>query len=170
MVTWTLKWIHSLTLTVKSWLLFLPLKLTGKAMLEQSGKIKAKMPLFHPILFSYYGTFDIKDLLSFLLQNSYIWSHLQLRSWFCRQRIFTSSHSSWFYFQTIAWNYLFLSIQEIPPPQCNWPLSQGDCYISEWPPRVPSCPIHPFSLEQPETEVSHCHLPPQWLCTALRIT
>lgn len=35
-------------------------------MLEQSGKIKAKMdmPLFHPILFSYYGMFDIKDLLS----------------------------------------------------------------------------------------------------------
>ena len=35
-------------------------------MLEQSDKIKAKMdmPLFYPILFSDYGMFDIKDLLS----------------------------------------------------------------------------------------------------------
>ena len=40
-------------------------------MLDSSGKIKAKtdMPLFHLILFSYYGMFDIKDPLSLSIEE-----------------------------------------------------------------------------------------------------
>lgn len=145
-------------------------------MLEQSGKIKAKMPLFHPILFSYYGTFPImsnvplKTYFPFLLQNSYIWSHLQLRSWFCRQRIFTSSHSSWSYFQTTVWNCLFLSIQNSTTPVLTGLCPGEDCYISRMASQGPLMPNSSLLPRAARDRGQSLLPPPQWLCTALRIT
>ena len=116
----------------------------------------------------------LKTHFPFLLKNSYIWSHLQLRSWFCRQRIFTSSHSSWFYFQTIVSNCLFLSTQNSTTPVPTAMASDSERTATsspEWPPRVPSRPTIPSPhSSQRQKSIRSLSPPPRRLCTAQRIT
>ena len=93
-------------------------------MLEQSGKVKAKMPLFHPILFSYYGMFDIKDLLSLSTAEK-----LHMKPFTAKVLILQAKNIHQFTFLLVLFpNYsLKLSVSFHPKfhhPSANWPLSR----------------------------------------------